>query len=250
MQRSSTSRSDVLEKEYEAAATLLIRGIIVLVVSLILVWITRLADVAPLSALFSLTALAGVAIMALAGRRMYRARSIPAITVKCPYCEHPNQFLSEPTEDWTCEGCNRRVYYEAGQMVPVREVTCPSCKAVHKVSMKAATFTCDRCNRTLALTDPNKPATIVAEPTDILRNYDVIMTQAGRQPNDVAMALQSILVCNLKEARARMEQLPLTVVRNVPERKADAMRTRLRELGATAVIRPTEEEPVRPKRPA
>jgi len=39
-----------------------------------------------------------------------------------------------------------------------------------------------------------------------------------------------------------MENLPLTVIRNVPERKADAIRSRLRELGATAVVRPTEDQ--------
>ncbi len=244
------SRADILEREFEAATTLLIRGIIVLVVSLILVWILRLAGLLPLAAFFALTALAGAVIVAVAGRRMYLARKVPALTVYCPYCQHPNQFVEEPAEDWTCEGCHRTVYYENGQMVPVREITCPSCRTVHKVSQKAKTFTCDRCNRTLRLTDPSEPAKIVAEPTDMLRNYDVILTQAGRQPNDVAMALQDILVCNLKEAKARMQDLPLTIVRNVPERKADAIRSRLRELGATAVIRPTEDEQAaRPRRP-
>jgi len=248
MRQGPTSRADVLEKEYEAGTGLLIRGGIVLLVSLILVWILRLAALTQLAAFFGLTGVIGIVIMALGGRRMYAARALPTVSVDCPYCGRRNQFLSEPTEDWTCENCSRPVYYENGVMAPVREVTCPSCRAEHKVSTKSATFTCDRCNRTLRLADPAEPAKIVADPTDLLRNYDVILTQAGRQPNDVAMALQTILVCNLKEARARMEQLPLTVMRNVPERKADAVRTRLRELGATAVIRPTEDEPVRPRR--
>lgn len=248
MATGSTSRAEVLEKEFEAATTLLIKGAVVLVGSLILVWILARAGLPQIAAVFGITALVGLVVMAVAGRRMYLARNVPAITVYCPYCQHPNQFVAEPTEDWTCEGCHRTVYYENGKMVPVREITCPSCRTVHKVSQKARTFTCDRCNRTLSLTDPSKPAEIVAEPSDMLRNYDVILTQAGRQPTDVAMALQDILVCNLKEARARLSELPLTVVRNVPERKAEAIRARLRELGATAVIRPTEDEQGPPRR--
>ena len=57
-----------------------------------------------------------------------------------------------------------------------------------------------------------------------------------------AMAVESILICNLAESRRQMENLPLTVMRNVPERKADAVRRRLRDLGATAVIRPTADQ--------
>jgi len=248
MAKGSTSRADVLEKEFEAATTLLIKGLVVLIASLILSWILWRASLSQLAVVFLATALIGVAVAGIAGRRMYLARQIPAITVYCPYCQHPNQFVAEPTEDWTCESCHRTVYYENGKMVPVREITCPSCRTVHKVSEKAKTFTCDRCNRTLSLRDPSQPAEVIAEPTDMLRNYDVILTQAGRQPTDVAMALQDILVCNLREARAKLEQLPLTVVRNVPERKAEAIRERLRSLGATAVVRPTEDEQGPPRR--
>ena len=151
MRQGPTSRADVLEKEYEAGTGLLIRGGIVLLVSLILVWILRLAALTQLAAFFGLTGVIGIVIMALGGRRMYAARSLPTVSVDCPYCGRPNQFLSEPTEDWTCENCSRPVYYENGVMAPVREVTCPSCRAEHKVSTKSATFTCDRCNRTLRL---------------------------------------------------------------------------------------------------
>lgn len=248
MATGSKSRSDILEREYEAATTLLIKGAVVLVASLILVWILYRAGLPQVAAVFGVTAIVGAVVMGVAGRRMVLARKVPAITVNCPYCGHPNQFVALPTEDWTCENCHRTVYYENGKMVPVREITCPSCGTVHRVSEKAKTFTCDRCHRTLSLRDPSKPAEIVAEPTDMLRNYDVILTQAGRQPTDVAMALQDILICNLKEARAKLEQLPLTVVRNVPERKAEAIRARLRELGATAVVRPTEDEQSSPPR--
>src|SRR5207253_828721 len=77
------------------------------------------------------------------------------------------------------------------------------------------------------------------EPTE---DFDVLLSQVGRQPKDVAMALESILICNLAEAKRQMENLPLTVMRNVPHRKADAVKTRLRELGATAIARPVGDQ--------
>jgi len=58
------------------------------------------------------------------------------------------------------------------------------------------------------------------------------------------MALESILICNLAEARRQMENLPLTVIRMFPSAKQNAIRSRLRELGATAVVRPTEDQAV------
>ncbi|MBM3494207.1 MAG: hypothetical protein FJX72_07790 [Armatimonadetes bacterium] len=248
MAKGSTTRSDVLEREYEAGLTQVIRGAVILVVALILVWILWRAQLVPLVVFAALGALAGLVVIGFGARRMQGTRALPTVTVYCPYCEHPMQFLAEPTEDYTCEGCNRRVMYEGGKPVAIREITCPTCRTVHKIAEKTTAYTCDRCNRTLKLVDPKDPKRVVAEQSEIMRNYDVILTQAGRQPNDVAMALQTILVCNLRDARARMEQLPLTVVRDVPERKADAMRTRLRELGATAVIRPTEDTQAGPRR--
>src|SRR5207237_6152576 len=108
---------------------------------------------------------------------------------------------------------------------------------------KTKNYMCDQCNRAVKLT--SDPKEIVAERSDLLTNYDVLLTDIGRKPTDVAMALESILICNLVEARRQMENLPLTVRRNVPERKADAVRRRLRDLGATAIVRPTAEEVVR-----
>lgn len=247
MANSPISRSDVLEKEYDAATTTMIRGLVILLASLILFWLLRVFNLIPLSNLFLLTCIAGAVVMIVAGRRMYMARSTTAIPVECPYCGGSTEFVAAPSVDWTCERCNRRVYYENGKIAPVRTITCPSCRAEHQVSVKAPTYTCDRCNRTLRLSDGDQSVKIASEPSDLLRNYDVILTQAGRTPDEVAMALQDILVCNLRDARARMEDVPLTVVRNVPEIKANSIRMKLRELGATAVIRPTADETESPR---
>ncbi len=242
METTVRTRTDVLEEAYSHAITVAIRGAILMAVCLILVWVFGFLDLRPLRILSVVGAAIGGIIILYAALRFIEARRAPYVTVHCPYCEHPMQFPVEPTSDYTCEGCDRRVYYENGKPAPVREVTCPVCKTVHKVSVKATNYTCDACNRPLRLTDPKKVEVVVEDRGGPMGNFDVLITDAGRNATEVAMALQSILVCNLPEARAQLKNLPLTVMRNVPELKADALRRRLRELGATAIVRPTAED--------
>ena len=250
MAQRTISKSEVMERESEQSLTqVFIAGLVFLGLLLAVYlcnFIDRAAPRLTMQILFGGAALATFVWAVMSFLRIQKARTSPSVTVNCPYCDYPMQFLHEPKDDYDCEGCHRRVYYENGRPVEIKKITCAFCKTVHKVSAKAKTFTCDRCNRMLQLTD--KPgAAPVADKSDLLQNYDVLLTDVGRQKNEVAMALQSILVCNLPEARREMEKLPLTVMRNVPERKADAVRRRLRELGATAIVKPTEtvEQPAR-----
>lgn len=241
MANSTTSRSDVLEREYESELALLFRAGGLLVVSLILLYFFgKVLHSRPLGIVALCGVAFAIALGALGGWRAYRMRSLPSVTIRCPYCDRPLQFIRTPKEDFDCDHCYRHVQFENGVMVPIKMITCAFCKTVHKVSAKATHFTCDSCNRALRLTDPADP---VAEPepaySESPQNYDVLLTDVGRQRNEVAMALESILVCNMVEAKHQMEHLPLTLVRNVPERKADAIRRRLREVGATAMIQPS-----------
>ena len=238
------TKSQVVEEESVSAVTQLIKAVVVLGLCLLLVYLFGFIGNRQLA--LTLRILAGVGALAalvwavMEGLRIKKARGVESVTVNCPYCEFPMQFVQPPTADYDCEACHRRVQYENGHPVPIRQITCAFCKTVHKVSAKAKQYTCDACNRALKLTDD--PREVVAERSDVLQNYDVLLTDIGRQKNEVAMALESILVCNLVEARRQMENLPLTIVRNVPERKADAVRRRLRDLGATAVVRPTSDQ--------
>lgn len=263
MARGVVTRSQVLETEYEAGTTHLLGAVVLLFVSLLVLWGANLIvrqhfsdtsfQVVYLRPLLLLSGLVGViaslVIGGKAGLHMKAAKARPTTTVNCPYCGFPMEFTDTPTEDYDCESCHRRVYYENGQPVEIRQITCALCKTVHKVSAKATQYMCDRCNRALKLTDPTDASAVVQEQSDVLANYDVQLTDIGRNKNEVAMAIQSMLVCNLPEARRQMEHLPLTIARNVPERKADAIRRRMRDLGAMAIATPSAQtEQARPAR--
>ena len=246
----STTRAEVLETEYVAGVSLLIPAAIVLVVALLSFWGLKVMNggkyspesvqIVYLKPMFTLLGIVGVLVaLGLAGKgiaKMLAAKAHPVVTVNCPYCKFAMKFVTSPTEDYDCEGCHRRVLYENGKPIPTKEVTCNFCKAEHKVAITAKTLICDQCNRPVRLVDPKKGEEVASEQSDMLQNYDVKLTDIGRNKNEVAMALQSILICNLPEARRQMENLPLTIARNVPERKADSYRRKLRELGATAVV--------------
>ena len=244
MAQGSISKSEVVEREGERGLIQVIIAGAAFLACLLLLYLFHFVD--KFSLRMTLELLSGAAALAsfvwvvTNFIRMNQARAVPSVAVNCPYCDYPNEFLKEPTDDYDCEGCHRRVYYENGRPAEIKKITCAFCKTVHKVSARAKTFTCDRCNRTLQLTDKPGAQPVPQDRSDLLQNYDVLLTDVGRQKNEVAMALQSILVCNLPEARRQMDHLPLTVMRNVPERKADAVRRRLRELGATAIVKPTE----------
>lgn len=258
MAQSATTKSDVVERESMVGVQMLMGAGAVLILALIFFWTASLVTnsyrsnatstqyvlIRPLLIVTGvLTMLASVALAVMGGTRMSKAKASPSVTVNCPYCDFTMLFPTAPTIDWDCEGCHRRVFYEKGRMAEVKQITCSFCKTEHRVAAKATTYMCDNCNRALRLSDANDPNQVVAEAaSDVLRNYDVLLTEIGRNRNEVAMALESVLICNLLEARRRMENLPLKVAGNVPERKADAIRGRLRDLGATAVIQPTAQQ--------
>ena len=254
MAKTATTRSDVLEQEYEAGFSVLIPAIVLLLIGALCFWPVKLIangnfDVSsPLVVyLKPLLTLAGIVCIVIAliagtkaGLKMGAAKGAPIMTIPCPYCKFDMRFVTSPTTDYDCEGCHRRVLYENGKPVAIREVTCNFCKTPHRVAVTAKTLICDQCNRPVRLIDPKNSDAVVTEQSDMLLNYDVKLTDIGRNKNEVAMALQSILICNLPEARRQMENLPLTLARNIPERKADSYKRKLRELGATAVVVVTE----------
>lgn len=245
MAKGPVTRSDLLEQKYEHGLTLVIRGVTAIVIGLIAVWIGNLLSRGQSQggiALFVLGAFVAVGggLAAVYGAfEMGKGRAQEHILEECPYCEFAMEFLVHPTEDYTCEKCKRRVYYEDGKRVPVREIACTVCGTMHKVAVTVDSFTCDRCNRTLSLGGKEAPAAVTVQKEVVAGNQDVYITAIGRRPNEVALALQDLLVCNLPEARRQMESLPVLVATNVPPMKAEAIKRRLAGLGAESEAKPT-----------
>lgn len=191
--------------------------------------------------------LAGGAILGLAIQRILEAKKVKGFPFACPYCETVSEYVEKPTEDFDCEHCNRTVHFENGEPIPVRTIICQACKSEHRVPANLTRYVCDKCNRPLKLAvDPNqKVAAASNEAADaMLQNYNVVLLGIDkRKESELTYKVQSLLMLTLPDARRLVDSAspnaPLIVAHDLTQRKADAVRRSLQELGATAAIRPT-----------
>ena len=190
---------------------------------------------------------AGAAILGLAIQRILEAKKAKGFPFACPYCETVSEYVEKPTEDFDCEHCNRTVHFVNGEPIPVRTIICQACKSEHRVPSNLLRYVCDKCNRPLKLAadQTQKVAAASNEAADaMLQNYNVVLLGMDkRQENDLAFKIQSLMMLTLPEARrlvdAASPNAPLIVAYDLPQRKADAVRRSLQELGGTAAIRAT-----------
>lgn len=191
--------------------------------------------------------LAGGVILGLAVQRSLEAKKVKGVPFTCPYCETTSEYMALPSEDFDCEHCHRTVHFVNGEPIPVRTIICQACKTEHRVPSNLTRYVCDKCNRPLKLAaDPTqKIAAASNEAADaMLQNYNVeLLGVDKRQENELAYKIQSLMMLTLPEARRLVESAspsaPLIVAYDLPQRKADAVRRSLQELGGTAAIKPT-----------
>ena len=193
---------------------------------------------------------AGGGILGLAIQRMLEAKKVTGVPFACPYCETISEYTALPTEDFDCEHCHRTVHFQNGAPIPVRTIICQACKTEHRVPSNLERYVCDKCNRPLKVVADKQVAVASNEAADaMLQNYNVeLLGIDKRQENDIVAKIQSMMMLTLPEARRLVDAAspgaPLIVAYDLPQRKADAVRRSLQELGGTAAIKSTS-NPVR-----
>jgi ribosomal protein L7/L12 len=203
-----------------------------------------------------LVALAGLGVAGAAVYNGVEARRRRGVGFACPYCDRMNDFEAEPNESFDCEYCNRTVHFDGGVPVPVRTVNCPFCHTDHRVAVNVQRYVCDRCNRPLELATAAQARPGAApEPEAVPHNFDVLLISVDRRHEiEIALKLQNLLVVNLPEARRLMAgasaTTPLVVSHSLAQRKAEAIRRQLQEIGATATLRPSNESAASSTRPS
>jgi ribosomal protein L7/L12 len=243
---------EVEESVWTQSTGKIIIGTAVLIVAGILIYASRFIFSAEAllyaRILFGLLALVGLGIVGAAVYEGMQTHKKKGVEFTCPYCDKVNTFEAEPHENFDCEYCSRAVHFEDGLPVPVRLVNCPFCHTDHRVAVNVQRYVCDRCNRPLELKmAAGRAATVqAAEGDEAPHNYDVLLISVDRRHEiEIAMKLQNILVVNLPEARRLMATAgtatPLVVSHALPQRKAEAIRRQLQDVGATATLRPTND---------
>jgi len=251
MAKNATRISDVKVKEWtDSIGTGLIGLGVMLAAGLLMYsvkfWIPPGGLALATRILMGVGVLGGAGILGTAIYRSVEANKAPGVPYPCPYCDSINMFTETPVGDFDCEACDRTVHFEHGAPIPVRTIICQACRTEHRVAINVQRYVCDRCNRPLRLAaDPTQKLATATDDLDaLLMNYDVLLlAHDRRQENELAMKLQNLMVVNLKESRRMMlaatSAKPLVVSSNQPQRKAEAIRRSLQELGATVTIRPS-----------
>ena len=248
MTQKTTSVTEVREVTWtESVGTALVGGALMLL-AIVGFYFTKFAApnmIMPTRILCALGLFAGGGILGLAIQRMLGAKKVKGVPFACPYCETTSEYTALPTEDFDCENCHRTVHFQNGTPIPVRTIICQACKTEHRVPSNLARYVCDKCNRPLKLVADKQVAVASNEAADaMLQNYNVeLLGIDKRQENDIIAKIQSLMMLTLPEARrlvdAASPSAPLIVAYDLPQRKADAVRRSLQELGGTAAIKST-----------
>jgi len=244
----TTTISEVQERAFIESIGAALTGIAIFVIAGILFYFMKfwLIDATSLligRVFMGIAMLVGVGILGAAIYNGALSRKTAGVGFACPYCEKTMQFLAPPTDDFECEHCNRIVHIKNGVPAEVRVVTCQACRTNHRVAIVTQSYVCDNCNRPLRLAWIKQDPKVGNEEREgVLQNYDVLLIAFDRRhENELAFKIQSLMVINLNDARKAMttatSQTPLTVGHDLPQRKAEAIRRQLQELGATSTIR-------------
>jgi transposase-like protein len=267
MAKSAERISDVQEREWTASIGTAVVGIGLLAVAAVVMYLMKYMPIPPEHLLVS-QIIAGVAVVgggAIILAALYRSsqtRKVARVPFPCPFCGKDNFFPQKPTEEFDCEHCDRTVHFENGEPVPAHTIVCQYCRTEHRVPVNVASYLCDSCNRPLRLRpDPHFKTAVVhthaVEARDeILQNYDVLLIGYDRRrEEEIAYKVQNLsaaktvggVAINLPEVRRMLlgasKAAPLTVAYDLSQRKADAIRRQLQEIGATVVLRPTNAVP-------
>lgn len=250
MAEKTTSVTEVREVTWTESVGTGLVGVVLILVAIVGFYFIKFAPsnmLIPMRILCGVGLLAGLGILSLAIKRSWEAKKATGVPFACPYCETVSEYTALPTSDFDCEHCSRTVHFVNGTPIPVRTIICQACKTEHRVPTNLTRYVCDKCNRPLKLAaDVNqKVAAASNEAADaMLQNYNVELLGADkRQEGELIAKIQSLMMLTLPEARRLVESAspsaPLIVAYDLPQRKADAVRRSLQELGGTAAIKAT-----------
>lgn len=260
MAKGATTLSEVREQEYTRSIGMAATGIGLIVVGLLL--IAFLKYLVPESilvvsrVLVGLAALLGAGILVAAVKRIVDVRNAPSVLFRCPYCEVQNRLTAQPTENFVCESCHATIRFENGKLMPIRTITCTTCGAEHRVSIKAERYVCDKCNAVLQVQQQTQPVYGMTPPPATAANPRPAAVMLGgsnqnvllqgfdpTRENQVASILQRELGVDIAEARRLLhtvsEKTPLIVAYDIPYDQADGLRKQFDQLGASISMRNT-----------
>lgn len=161
-----------------------------------------------------------------------KSRQIPSFPVKCPFCNHKNDFTEEALEDVRCEGCQRMVPIQGGRILQVWQVRCGFCNHLNYYSEKSTGLICENCNRVVPIANEggaNAQSTFEHYTVhDDDRPYDLVLTDGGPSHNEeLVSTLQHMLALNRNQVKDMLDELPVTLLTGIPKKKAELLKAQI-----------------------
>ncbi|MBS1722116.1 MAG: hypothetical protein JSS66_03805 [Armatimonadetes bacterium] len=166
-------------------------------------------------------------------------RKVPSFPVKCPFCQHKNDFTEPAESDVRCEGCQRMIPIEGGRILQVWQVRCGYCNHLNYYSEKSTGLICESCNRIVPIAHdggPEAKATFEHYTVhDDDRPYDLVLFNMGHEHNEeLVSTLQHMLALNRNQVKDMVMQLPLTLLTGIPRKKAEMLKAQIDMHGGSA----------------
>ncbi len=164
--------------------------------------------------------------------QLVQFRKIPSFPVKCPFCQHKNDFTEEALADVRCESCQRMIPIFEGRILQVWQVRCGFCNHLNYYSEKSTGLICESCNRVVPIANEGG---LQAKATfehytvhDDDRPYNLILTDAGPSHNEeLVTALQHMLALNRNQVKMMLEEMPVTLLTGIPKKKAELLKAQI-----------------------
>lgn len=221
-------RRDILEDHGSIAIVFGLTGLVVIVLGGLLIYYRGSGMFIGLGWVMLLAGLGG------AGYAVYHIMQIKKVTfvpIECPYCRATNKLTEHPLSDIACEVCNRMIPIVDGQILPVEQVRCGFCNALNYYSPKTEVLICETCDHEIPIsgeegkTTKKLPKGFVAFEDENL--YELILIEAGPKTEEIIPVLQQMLALNRNQVKDLIQDLPQSLLRGIPLKKAEILQTQL-----------------------
>lgn len=170
-----------------------------------------------------------------------RTRKVTSFDVHCPFCQALNVLTVGPEDDFNCTSCNRMIPIENGAVLPAEQVRCGFCGELNFYSAKTEVLICENCDHEIPISQdetgkPKKQLPKAFQVTDDTDLYSLILTEAGKNNDEMISTLQQMLALNRNQVKDILDTLPATLLQGINRRKAEMLQAQLAIHGAQAEI--------------
>lgn len=185
--------------------------------------------------------LIGIVLVIVGGAGLLKIRSVKFLHVECPFCEANNDLTEKPTDDFPCVKCSRMIPIEDGKVMKVSKVQCGYCRALNFYSAKTEVLICEECDHEIPISQDEEGRQTKTIPkafkiTDDDALYSLVLTEPGKNTEDMIATLQQMLALNRNQVKDILEGLPATLLTGINRRKAEMLQAQLSIHGATCDI--------------